>query len=263
MQPNYASHPSTEGKAYAVGYGRPPQHSRFKPGQSGNPRGRPKGSPNFASLVHKALSQTITVTAQGRSRTITKREAGAIQLANKVAQGDFNAIKLVNGLESQREAKLRAASGAEQPGPQPQGPPSSDGSEIPDFSQMSTEKLQILMEAARIMDGEKVRPPVPMPPEDPGARARDPGEARDPGKAQDADKAQDVDKADDRGNQDAAQAAPAADQREDIHQDQAERGAVRGRGRWPGAPPKRASPLAGGLGTNKPEHLLGPGPPEA
>ena len=33
---------------YEVGYGRPPQHTQFRPGQSGNPAGRRKGVRNLA-----------------------------------------------------------------------------------------------------------------------------------------------------------------------------------------------------------------------
>ena len=41
----------------AVGYGRPPVNRQFKPGQSGNPRGRPKGSKNFATIFAEALKK--------------------------------------------------------------------------------------------------------------------------------------------------------------------------------------------------------------
>lgn len=53
---------------YPVGYGRPPMHSRFQPGQSGNPRGRPRGSKNFGSELDKQLSRKVKGKG-GRSRT--------------------------------------------------------------------------------------------------------------------------------------------------------------------------------------------------
>jgi Family of unknown function (DUF5681) len=57
--------------SYEVGYGRPPRHSRFKPGQSGNPKGRPKGSKSLKTLLEGALSLPITITECGVPRTIT------------------------------------------------------------------------------------------------------------------------------------------------------------------------------------------------
>jgi S-adenosylmethionine/arginine decarboxylase-like enzyme len=44
-----------------VGYGKPPLHTRFKKGQSGNPRGRPRGAKNLSTLVSDALDQTVVV----------------------------------------------------------------------------------------------------------------------------------------------------------------------------------------------------------
>ena len=80
---------------YAVGYCKPPRHSRFKKGQSGNPRGRPAGSKNFKTLVTQALNQYIVVTEDGRHRKITKREAVAIGLVNRSATADFRALKIL------------------------------------------------------------------------------------------------------------------------------------------------------------------------
>ena len=53
--------PPDDESAYAVGYGKPPRHSRFEPGQSGNPRGRPPGSKNLSSLLKKALDEPVIV----------------------------------------------------------------------------------------------------------------------------------------------------------------------------------------------------------
>lgn len=47
--------------SYDVGYGKPPVASRFKPGQSGNPRGRPKNARNVRTLLAAALAQRITI----------------------------------------------------------------------------------------------------------------------------------------------------------------------------------------------------------
>jgi hypothetical protein len=47
--------PDSEGD-YEVGYGKPPRETRFAKGQSGNPRGRPSGAKNFATLLREALT---------------------------------------------------------------------------------------------------------------------------------------------------------------------------------------------------------------
>jgi len=60
---------------YEVGYGKPPRHTRFKKGQSGNPRGRPCGSKNLSSLLSEALNEPVIVAENGRRRKISKRQA--------------------------------------------------------------------------------------------------------------------------------------------------------------------------------------------
>src|SRR5215471_3804690 len=78
-----------------VGYGKPPEATRFRPGRSGNPNGRPKGARNSSILLNQALDKKVTVKEGGRQRTITKREAAFTQLANKAAAGDKRAIQLL------------------------------------------------------------------------------------------------------------------------------------------------------------------------
>ena len=78
-----------------MGYCKPPRHSRFKKGQSGNPHGRPAGSKNFKTLVTQELNQCIVITEDGRHRKITKREAVAIGLVNRSATADFRALKIL------------------------------------------------------------------------------------------------------------------------------------------------------------------------
>lgn len=80
---------------YEVGYGRPPCHSRFKPGVSGNPRGRPKEAKNLSTLVHDALNEQVVVAENGRRRKVSKRRAIIKQLINRSAQGDLRAIQML------------------------------------------------------------------------------------------------------------------------------------------------------------------------
>jgi hypothetical protein len=75
-----------------VGYKHPPRATRFKPGTSGNPKGRPKGAKNFGKVIEDELRVRIPVVENGRRRKITKRQAVAKQLVNKAAAGDFKAI---------------------------------------------------------------------------------------------------------------------------------------------------------------------------
>jgi len=74
---------------FEVGYGKPPRHTRFKKGQSGNPRGRPSGSKNLKTLVREALKEPFIVSEDGRHRKITKRQAIVTQLVDRSATGDW------------------------------------------------------------------------------------------------------------------------------------------------------------------------------
>ena len=82
-------------ESYEVGYGKPPSHSRFPKGRSGNPAGRPARSKNMTTLLAKALDEVITVIENGRRRKVSKREAIAAQLVNRSAGADLKAIGMV------------------------------------------------------------------------------------------------------------------------------------------------------------------------
>ena len=88
-----------------VGYGRPPFATRFRPGQSGNSRGRPKGARNFSTVIASALSERVAVTENGRRRRITKLEAAIKQLVNRAAAGEARATALLIQLAQANEAK--------------------------------------------------------------------------------------------------------------------------------------------------------------
>jgi len=80
---------------YKVGHGKPPRHTRFKPRQSGNPRGRPKEAKNVSTLLHEALNEPVVVTENGRRRKVSKRQAVIKQLVNRSAQGDLKAMQML------------------------------------------------------------------------------------------------------------------------------------------------------------------------
>jgi len=84
---------STE-REYAVGKGKPPERTRFKKGQSGNPKGRPPNSKNSATLLNEALSELVVITENGQRKSITKK-AIVKQIVNKAASGDYRSIQLL------------------------------------------------------------------------------------------------------------------------------------------------------------------------
>ena len=93
-----------------VGYSKPPRHSRFVKGQSGNPHGRPPGAKNLKTLLNKALNELVIVTENGGHRKISKREAIITQLVNRSAKADLKAIQIL--LAMLRDIEGHAAAGA-------------------------------------------------------------------------------------------------------------------------------------------------------
>ncbi len=81
--------------AASVGYGRPPQHSRFKPGQSGNPAGRPKGRRNLHTELIEELNETVEITEKGEKKQITKLRAVVKNMVTKAASGDTRILAML------------------------------------------------------------------------------------------------------------------------------------------------------------------------
>lgn len=76
-----------------VGYGKPPKHTQFKKGRSGNLKGRPKGTLNLATVLQRTLREQVVINENGRRKVITKLEAAITQLVNKSASGDAHAMR--------------------------------------------------------------------------------------------------------------------------------------------------------------------------
>jgi len=72
---------------YDSGYGRPPLHTRFKPGQSGSPKGRPKGTVSFRSDFPEELAELIAVPGDS-GKLCTKRRAIVRKLISEAISGD-------------------------------------------------------------------------------------------------------------------------------------------------------------------------------
>ena len=96
-----------------VGYGRPPVHTRFKPGSSGNSKGRPKGRRNIKTVVEQVLNEKVTLRENGKARKTTKFEAMFQAHALKAIKGDarsLNAIMAFMGRTGQlAETELEAS----------------------------------------------------------------------------------------------------------------------------------------------------------
>jgi hypothetical protein len=87
--------------------GNPPRETRFRKGQSGNPKGRPKGSKNLRTLIMEAALHPVTATLNGKKRKITNIQATTMQLATKAASG--NQAAMVKFLDWIDEIETRAA----------------------------------------------------------------------------------------------------------------------------------------------------------
>lgn len=84
-----------------VGYGKPPKASRFKPGQSGNPKGRPKKvSAGLADHLRAAVNQKLEVKVGGVRKKVTFQEAIAMKIANDALTGSASdMIRLLAALQ--------------------------------------------------------------------------------------------------------------------------------------------------------------------
>ena len=96
---------------YQVGYKKPPQHTRFKKGQSGNPRAKPKRSHDLASLLTEILDERVTMTENGQPRQITKREALVRRVIDRNVLGDPKAmqpfLRLMEEIDRERKEGVR------------------------------------------------------------------------------------------------------------------------------------------------------------
>jgi hypothetical protein len=90
------------------GYCRPPEATRFRKGQSGNPQGRAKGTLNVATVLTKTLREKVVINENGQRKTVTKLEAAIKQLVNQAASGNLRALRPLVELSRDAEAKQNA-----------------------------------------------------------------------------------------------------------------------------------------------------------
>ena len=106
-QPDVAGEPASpepsaeeSGDDYDVGYKKPPKHSQFKRGQSGNKKGRPKSQKNLKTELLEELSEPIAVREDGKRRTISKIRAVIKGQTAKAIKGDTKAAKFLTDMAS-------------------------------------------------------------------------------------------------------------------------------------------------------------------
>jgi hypothetical protein len=101
----------TEGNnpTYDVGFAKPPAQGRFRKGVSGNPKGRPKGKSNLATVLDRTLHEKVVINENGERKTVTKLEAAVKQMVNKAASGDLAAMRQLSALASLTVAETAAA----------------------------------------------------------------------------------------------------------------------------------------------------------
>src|SRR5258708_4325808 len=104
--------------ANKVGYAKPPVHSRFQKGRSGNPNGRGKKSPGLSQMVKEVMAQKVPITKNGRTQKISLQRAALEQLGRSAAQGKpatlSQLIKLLQLIESaDQQAEVKAQQEAE------------------------------------------------------------------------------------------------------------------------------------------------------
>jgi Family of unknown function (DUF5681) len=104
--------PSDRSGDYEVGYKRPPKETRFKKGNNANPRGRPRGSKNLATLFEEALNTPVETVEGGRRRRRTKRDVVIAHLVDQSANADLRATKLLLDMLHKLE-RTPASAGAE------------------------------------------------------------------------------------------------------------------------------------------------------
>src|SRR5258708_18312027 len=82
----------TSDAGFMVGYKKPPQHSRFQPGRSGNPHGKQKGVRNLGSDVKRTLEVPVRLNEQGRARRVSTQEDALLRRGGEARQGGARSL---------------------------------------------------------------------------------------------------------------------------------------------------------------------------
>ncbi len=107
---------SESGADYQVGYRRPPKNSQFKPGQSGNPRGRRKVSGNIWNEARDAFSKSIRIKEGNTTREVTRAEAFVRMQVDRALRGDWRAFRWILKLADKLKGLMPLTEAQEQSG---------------------------------------------------------------------------------------------------------------------------------------------------
>lgn len=94
---------------YEVGYGKPPKHAQFKKGQSGNPKGRPKGHRNVRTEIVAMLDAEVRIKIDGQYQVVPTYVAALMRLREKALRGDRHALDLLLRYAQERDDYQEAA----------------------------------------------------------------------------------------------------------------------------------------------------------
>ena len=100
---------------YEVGYKKPPRHTQFRPDQSGNARGRPKGSKNLKTEIAQVMNEMVTIREGGKRKRIRKNQVVATRLVNKAMEGKERAILMLLNLADELAADSKGGAATARP----------------------------------------------------------------------------------------------------------------------------------------------------
>jgi hypothetical protein len=100
---------NAENSTEAVGYGKPPKETQFRPGKSGNPNGRPKGARNIDTLMAEELAAPVKIREQGVDQTVSKAHAIVKKVLASAMNGDMRASSAVLAWYAQKAARNQDA----------------------------------------------------------------------------------------------------------------------------------------------------------
>ena len=104
---NIAAERATNCLGYGVGRGKPPKQSQFKPGQSGNPAGRPKGSRNMKKMLYEFGEKEVQVSIQGKKQIISMNEAAVQKIWDLGLKGNLKALQIICDISEEYSEKMK------------------------------------------------------------------------------------------------------------------------------------------------------------